>query len=86
MSDLKTLIETIETNEKAIAEFEVQAQPHVEQQMICAVNAKKERVAGRACQASIDDLLAPAQVLRFANQQLKLEAGQLALNERKNQH
>ncbi len=86
MSDLKTLIETIESNEKAIAGFEAKARPHVEQQMICAANAKKERNAGRECQASIDALLVPAQVLRFANQQLKLEAGQLALNERKDAH
>ena len=86
MSDLQELIQTIEINEKAIAEFEAKARPHVEKQMIHAANAKKERAAGRECQLSVDEFLAPAQQLRFANQQLKLEAGQLALNERKNGH
>jgi len=83
MSQLETLINTIESNEQAIAELEQKAQPHLGKQMNHAKAAKKERAGGRECQAQIDKLLAPAQNLRFANQQLKLEAGQLALNERK---
>ena len=86
MSDLQTLIEEIEVNQKAIAELETKALPHTERQHQFSVDAKKAREGGRECQAEIDKLLAPAQELRFANQGLKLKAGQLALNDRKDVH
>ncbi len=84
MSKLQALIEEIEVNEQAIAELEAKAAPACKEQLACAVTAKAARAAGRECQAEADGFLAPAQDLRYKNQQLKLEAGQIALNAAKN--
>ncbi len=81
MSKLQALIEEIEVNAATIAELEVKAKPFTEEQHAHAVVAKAARADGRACQVEIDKFLAPAQVLRKKNQDLKLEAGVIAVNE-----
>ncbi len=83
MTGLQDLIAEIEVNEAAIAELEVKAEPATAEQQKYSQAAKAARAAGRVCQKEIDSFLAPAQVLRYANQQLKLKAGQVALNDAK---
>ena len=81
--ELQALIKDIETNEQAIQSLDAQARPYVEKQLVHAAAAKVERAKARGFQKNADEFLVASQDLRFKNQQLKLEAGQLLLNERK---
>ncbi len=84
MSDSKDLIARIEANERAIEAAEKAAAPHQKKQRECSAAAKVARKAARECQAKADPYLIEAQDCRAENQQLKLEAGRIALDEKRN--
>lgn len=79
MAELENLIAEIEKNDKEIAALDKKAAPHAAKQLEQSEAAKAARVAARKSQAEQDKYLAPAQALKEKNQQLKIRAGNLAL-------
>jgi predicted nucleic acid-binding Zn-ribbon protein len=86
MSEIDALIQEIEANEKQIAALEKKVAPLQKKQRKCMDDVKTARSAARTCQEELDPLLLEAQNLRFANQALKLKAGNAALKERTATH